>query len=328
MGHLFDWNQIAGAAPRHFGDPRRELEAARSTAALCPLGHFGLLRFSGGDAGAFLQGQLTCDLNQVTPSGARFGGYCTPKGRLLADFLLFATPQEYLMHLPAELSAPIAGRLRKFVLRSRVSIESETGLRTLGVAGPGAVDLLRQTIGEPPRMPLELVHYGRVVLLRLPGAGFLVLAPMAEITQMWDRLAQKAVPAGTDCWDWLQIRAGIPWITGATQEQFVPQMVGLDAIGGVSFQKGCYPGQEIVARAHYLGEVKRRLCSGHADDSARAGDTLVLAGRSCGTVVNAAPAPGGGSDLLAVVQIGAETEDLWLRSADGSGVKVSPLIFV
>lgn len=330
MGHPYDWNHVAdaarGAPHAHFGNPGRELEAARSRAVVCPLSHFELLRFSGADAQTFLQAQLTCDVLQVTPTAARYGGYCTPKGRLIADFLLMRTPQAYLMHLPADSRPVLAERLRKFVLRSRIIIEPETGLRAIGIAGPDAVALLRQTVGEPPRQSLESVHYPGATLLRLPAAAFLVIAPQADIAGLWDVFARKATAAGMDCWNWLQIRAGIPWVTAATREQFVPQMVALDAIGGVDFQKGCYPGQEIVARTHYLGKVKRALRFGHGEGPAVAGDALFSEdGQSRGMVVNAAPAPEGGTDLLAVVQTNVDGDQLRLRSADGPGVRISEL---
>lgn len=327
MGHPYDWNQIAdgghGAPHAHFGDPRRELEAAQTGAVVCPLSHFELLRFSGADAQTFLQAQLTCDVLKVTPTAARYGGYCTSKGRLIADFLLMRTPQAYLMHLPAESGAVLAERMRKFVLRAKVQIGRETALRAIGIAGPDAVALLQQSVGESPRLPLESVQYPATTLLRLPGGAFLAIGPELDVAGLWDVLVRQATPAGMDCWNWLQIRAGIPWITAATREQFVPQMVALDAIGGVDFQKGCYPGQEIIARTRYLGEVKRGLYSGHCDGPAAAGDALLSTdGQSRGMVVNAAPAQGGGSDLLAVVQTGMDGDLLRLGGADGPGVSI------
>ena len=328
MGHPYDWNQIAeagnGAPHAHFGDPRRELDAARTGAVVCPLSHFELLHFAGADAQSFLQAQLTCDVLQVTPTAARYGGYCTPKGRLIADFLLLRTPQAYLMHLPAESGAVLAGRLRKFVLRAKVEIGRETALRAIGIAGPDAVALLQQSVGESPHLPLESVQYPGAMLLRLHGGAFLAIAPQPDIAGLWEVLAHQATPAGMDCWNWLQVRAGIPWITAATREQFVPQMVALDAIGGVDFEKGCYPGQEIVARTHYLGEVKRALRFGHGQGAAAAGDVLLSTdGQSRGTVVNAAPAPDGGYDFLAVVQTGMDGGPLRLRGADGPAVRIS-----
>jgi folate-binding protein YgfZ len=160
------------------------------------------------------------------------------------------------------------------------------------------------------------------VFVRLPGGLFVVLAPAADLPVLWASLSREARPCGTAAWEWLQVRAGIPWITMATQDQFVPQMTGLDALGGVSFDKGCYPGQEIVARTHYLGEVKRRLRRGHSAAAAQAGDLLLADGQNRAVVLTAAPAPQGGHDLLAVAQDSAG-ERLALRSADGPPVALS-----
>ena len=329
MGNASDWNQVAGpfsgAVQANFGDVARELGAARSGAFVSPLAHFDLLRFSGADAFSFLQGQFTCDLQQITPTRAQYGGYCSPQGRLLASFLLMLTPQGYLMLLPAELSESTAARLKKFILRSQVSIGHEQGVRAIGLGGPGAAAVLGKLIGQPPGRPLEMVLYPSATLLRLPGDAFVALVASAEIEAVWNSIASLAVPAGSGAWDWLQVRSGIPWITAPTQDQFIPQMAGLDAIGGVSFDKGCYPGQEIVARTHYLGEVKRQLRAGHVDDVAQAGDRLFAHGQSRAVVVNAATSPDGGSDLLAVAQVAADGEVLHLRADPGAQVRLSAI---
>ena len=304
MGNLIDWTQIVSlgaAALPHFGDPQREFEAARCGAAVIPVTNFALLRFDGRDAHAFLQGQLTCDVDQVTRHHAQFGGYCTPKGRLLANFLLMSIAQGYLMYLPVDVVESVVDRLRKFVLRSDVKIEREHGLRALGLAGPDAPALLQQEMGTLPQSRLAVAHHARASVVRLPGDSFLVVATTDDMAAFWETLSAGAVPVGTECWNWLQIEAGVPWITAPTQDQFLPQMIGLDAIGGVSFAKGCYTGQEIVARTHYLGEVKRKLCRGRASVAVRAGDALLATGEQCGTVLNAAVVPGEGSSLLAVV---------------------------
>lgn len=324
MNHEIDWNAIArGLAPLrpHQDNPQVELLAARDAAILSSLEHYRLLQFSGKDAREFLQNQLTCDLLQLGPNAATYGGYCSPKGRLVANFLLFRTPDAYLMWLPAGLIDDLALRLRKFVLRSRVEITAASGLHTIGLAGPGAAGILGEVVGEPPHHALEQVHYPDLTLTRLSGNGFLLTVPVEKLAQVGADLAGKALPAGTAAWDWTAIQSGIAWITPGTQEQFIPQMIGLDALGGVSFQKGCYPGQEIVARARYLGEVKRHLRFGHCESEARTADALVdAAGQARGIVVNAAPAPGTGVDVLAVVVRDAGTE---LRLGDAAGPRVT-----
>ncbi len=325
MGNMIDWNNIVslGAATiPDFGDPKREFDAARAGATVTPVTDFELLRFHGSDAGTFLQGQLTCDLDQVASDQAQFGGYCTPKGRVLANFTLLSTSQGYLMHLPADVAASVADRLRKFVLRSDVKIERESGLHVLGLAGPEVPALLKRDLGTPPQRRLAVAPHARASILRLPGGSFLVLAASAEMPALWQALATRAVPAGAQCWNWVQIQAGMPWITTATQDQFLPQMIGLDTIGGVSFDKGCYTGQEIVARTHYLGEVRRKLHLGRTRGSARAGDALLSGDEQCGTVLNVATVPGDESVLLAVVSAHADDRSM-VRIASGEAVVLS-----
>lgn len=147
---------------------------------------------------------------------------------------------------------------------------------------------------------------------------------------LWRQLAALARPAGYPAWEWLTIRAGLPVITAATSDQFVPQTANLDALGGVNFQKGCYTGQEIVARTQYLGRLKERLTLAHVDGASPApGDRLysaVFGEQSCGAVVNVAPAPGGGHDLLAVLQNAArDSGEVRLGAVDGRRLALLPV---
>ncbi|HEX4985775.1 MAG TPA: hypothetical protein VFV71_06850, partial [Burkholderiales bacterium] len=304
MGNLIDWDRIAApgvTALPDFGDPVREFEAARSGVAVSPATRFGQLLVHGADAASFLQAQLTCDVDRLAPGQAGFGGYCTPKGRLLATFVVVRVAQGYLMHLPADTAEDIAARLRRFVLRARVKIETDSGWRVLGIAGPGTGALIGGQFGVRLESSFAAAAGADATVVRLPGEACVAFAPAQSAGTLWQALASQAVAAGDDCWAWVQIRSRMPWISAATQDQFLPQMVGLDAIGGVSFGKGCYPGQEIVARARYLGEVRRRLWDGTASGVAHAGDTLESGGQPVGTVLTAAPLPSGGSALLAVV---------------------------
>ena len=178
---------------------------------------------------------------------------------------------------------------------------------------------------------------GAATLLGLPGHRFVVLAPNGDTeghtesdTPLLARFATVATPAGFEVWRWLTIRAGTPVITAATQDAFVAQAANLDLLGGIDFQKGCYTGQEIIARTQYLGRLKERTYLFHADTAeANAGDRIyssAFEGQPCGTVINAAPAPEGGSDLLAVLQIAAaEKADARLHAPDGPRLAPLPL---
>jgi folate-binding protein YgfZ len=296
-----------------FGDPAAELRAAASGSIVCPLTHLGVLEFSGADAEAFLQGQLSCDVQGLAQGHATLGAYCTPKGRMLADFYLLRGAEGFSMVLPRSLIEAIQKRLRMFVLRSKVTVvdASETKV-LLGAAGPLAPAALPQ--------PIEI-----------PQRRFLAIAQADEIDSVWSKLSGTLTPVGTAAWEWLDIRSGVPIIVPETQDQLVPQMANLELIGGVSFTKGCYTGQEIVARSQYLGKVKRRmyLAKLEGGSAPRPGEPLFsddLGDQASGLVVNAQPAPDGGVDLLAVAQVNSrESSVVRVGSSTGPALRFEPL---
>jgi folate-binding protein YgfZ len=203
------------------------------------LSRYGLLAVIGADARAFLHAQLTNDIASLPSDRAALAGWCTAKGRLLASMLVIPSPQGFLLQLARDLAPAIAKRLSMYVLRSKVKISDvsdawaqygvwDAALKVAGVAWDGDVATVR-------------VDERRS--LRIGPADKLSLAPTKP----------------EDAWTLEEIRAGRPLISAATQDRFVPQMINFEALGAVSFQKGCYPGQEIVARAQYRGEVKRRM---------------------------------------------------------------------
>ena len=243
-----------------------------------------MLQDAGDDARAFLHAQLTNDVEHLAPGQARYAGWCSAKGRLLATFLVIPFAGGFLLQLSRDLAPAVAKRLSMFVLRSRVKVSDATEQWSeLGVWGPGA--------GEP----LSVSESHGAITVRIDADRALVLAS----AQAGDRFAPNAAQE-----DWMlaEVRAGRALIAQATQDQFVPQMVNLELAGGVDFRKGCYPGQEIVARAQYRGTVKRRMVRLRgaflqpgqelfSDDSP---------GQASGTVVNAA-----GDESLAVLQVSA-----------------------
>jgi hypothetical protein len=315
-----------------FSDPAAELAAARDAAVISDLGALASLRVAGADAEPFLQGQLTSDVAALTPGSAQYSAWCSPKGRVLTNFLLRRIDaQSFVLLLPEPLLAPIRKRLGMFVLRSRVTIEDASDATArIGIGGPAAAGCVESAFGTvPPLLRFEAIAEG--ALAALPGGRFMGLVAPERARALWGRLAECAKPAGFPCWQWLTIRAGVPVILPATQDQFIPQMINWDVLGGVSFQKGCYSGQEIVARTQYLGRLKERLVLAHVDLGAppEAGARAFSASfgdQACGTVINAAPAPGGGSDLLAVCQIAAATSgDLRLNAPDGPALVLLPL---
>jgi hypothetical protein len=298
----------------------------------CELSQQGLISFSGEEAQNFLHNQLSCDVAGLAPDRSTYGAYCTPKGRMLASFLLWRAAQGYFMQLPSSLREPVQKQLSKFILRSKVKAEDASGSWVkFGVAGEGASPFMEKTFGWIPQTSHEVLHLPDLMLLRLPSDRFEIVASQHKAPEILEALTDTRRLAGPGHWAWLDIRAGIPIITPATQEAFVPQMVNLDLIGGVSFEKGCYPGQEIVARMHYRGTLKQRMVLTHiaGTDSPQPGDKLYSADfgeQACGTIVNAAHSPEGGYDALAVIQIASAGKgNVRWRSSGGPALKQLPL---
>jgi folate-binding protein YgfZ len=336
-----DWQQfltqqgaiIDAGVVRHFGDLAADLRAAEQDTVLCELGQFGTLRASGEDAQSFLQNMLSNDIREVDAGRAQLSSLNTPKGRMLATMLIWRDGDDYLMQLPRALCEPLRKKLSMYVLRAKVKIsDASDELVVLGVGGGNAQEILQGQFGELPQLTLGFAVAGQAGVLRFSDTRFQVSAAASAAPALWQALARHAQPAGSACWDWLCIRAGIPVILPQTQEQFVPQMANLELLGGVNFKKGCYPGQEIVARMQYLGKPKRRMYLAHVagaqlDGGAvpQPGDELFSAdmeGQACGMIVNAAPAPGGGYDMLAVVQTAShEVQAVHWKSLQGEALQ-------
>ncbi|HEX4763369.1 MAG TPA: folate-binding protein [Usitatibacter sp.] len=293
-------------------DARAQTRAARDGTIVADLSHNALIEVTGDDATEFLHAQFTNDVQALAAGGAQWNGWCSAKGRLLATFLLVKRAQGYLMLLPAEIAAPIAKRLGMFVLRSKVKIaDASARFARFGVAGKDAAAVAATSPDA----------------IALGDGRFVVIVPVAEADATRERLAACAMPVGRDAWEWTSIQAGIPTIVAATQEAFVPQMANFDLVGGVSFRKGCYPGQEIVARTQYRGILKRRMALAHvAGDAPAAGQKVysrAFGDQAAGEVVSAAPAPEGGADLLVVAQIESLRDgDLHLDSPEGAPVAI------
>ncbi|MCP5278764.1 MAG: folate-binding protein YgfZ [Thiobacillus sp.] len=323
--------RLENDAVAHFGDAPGELAAAASQTVLADLSNYGLIGFAGEEAQTFLHAQITNDLRGLRENTAVFAGYLSPKGRMLANFLVMKRGGDLLVMLPASLREAIQKRLSMFILRSKVKArDASAEWVRLGLAGPDAARLAVEALGTSlPEGIMGMAHNDKAFVLRLGDDRFdLFLAPEAA-RDMWKMLAATARPVGAPAWDWLLINAGIPAVLPATQDHFVPQMANMEVLGGVSFSKGCYPGQEIVARSQYLGKVKRRLFLAHVDAPAHPGDELYApepADQSCGLVANAAPAPGGGWDALVVaLSPSVEAGVVHLKARDGTKLAFRPL---
>jgi hypothetical protein len=314
-----------------FGRPLTAAELAEGFVA--PVTDLGIIAVAGGDAASFLHNQLTNDVEHLGQTEARLAGYCTPKGRLQATFLYWRDAEAVYLQLPRSIQAPLQKRLSMFVLRAKAKLRDATFeapfAAVLGLGGAKAETALRRHVAALPEAPLGKVTGESGTVIRLHDAfkapRYLWLTTVGSATAALPALAGELALGGKQAWELAAIHAGVPQITAATQEQFVPQMVNLELLGGVNFKKGCYPGQEIVARSQYLGKLKRRTALATVENAAaHAGDEVYAMedpGQPCGMVVNAAPNGLGGADLLVEMKLGALGEDVRHGAAGGPALR-------
>jgi folate-binding protein YgfZ len=305
-------------------------DLALSTPVAVRLADWGVIRAKGDDAGAFLNGQLTQEALKLDVGQARLAGYCSPKGRLLASFVMWrSAPDEILLACSADLLATTLKRLSMFVLRARCKLtDASAEIALWGVALPG---LLRDDAVHPiPASPYATSAVGNGTAIRLAdaaGATRLLWAAPADATPPW------APTSSADVWNWLEVQSGVPRIVAGTAEAFVPQMINLELVGGVNFQKGCYPGQEIVARSQYRGTLKRRMVLAEGTAAAAAGSEVFAAadpGQPAGQIVLSAslPHPEGGVRHAALIEVKRALTDageLHLGAVDGPLMRLREL---
>ena len=294
-----------------------------TTDGLVALSHWGLIRARGADAVAFLQGQLTNDVVTLGLAQARLAGFCSAKGRLQASFVVWKlADDELLLACAASVLPATLKRLSMFVLRARCKLTDATPeLRLLGVAGPTATGWTK----DLPIWARREIEGGS--LLRLPDVAGV---PRGLIALDAAQLLPQAPALALDAWRLLEVCSGIPFIEAATVDQFVPQMLNYEIVGGVDFQKGCYPGQEVVARSQYRGTIKRRMFLFECDTPVAAGQDVFHsgdAGQPAGMVVNAAPLldRAGCAALVEVKLAALESGSLHVGDAKGEALRLVAL---
>jgi tRNA-modifying protein YgfZ len=328
------WTKELATNGEHYGnapdDLIRELVAVRDGAVISPLLDQGLIQATGEEAASFLHNLLTNDVNHLLPGQARVAGLCSPKGRLMADFVIWHDGDKLMLKLTADILPAILKKLSMYVLRSKVKLADASAEKVLFGLSASTPEDLANIVGEPvPPFAILAIEGGTVIGLDPNRA--LVCADATTAPALWARLAAKATPVGLAAWRLSEIRAGRPRIVAATQEAFVPQMVNFDqpTLGGVSYTKGCYPGQEVVARSHYLGKIKRHMFRALLETEAPPGTHVFAPGtesQHCGELVTVTPSPEGGYECLVVVQTSAmEAGDVRVGSLDGQKLRFQSL---
>lgn len=313
---MTDWNahlqQLGAHRPSErridFGDPD-QARRAHDESVLVPLVHLAILEVAGADAERFLQGQTSAQLSLAQGDFAAPTAFCTAKGRMLANAQLLRIDEErYWLLLDRDLLDPLRAHLAKFAVFYKAEIQPRDDLALIGLIGHEAPALVATRLDMTPPTTWQQVNRGKRVVLRHPGRcpRLVLCLTQADAIQTWDTLARNAAPVGNAVWQLHDIQAGLTWLNTAHQDSYLPQMINWEALGGISFKKGCYTGQEVVARAHFRGQVKKRLARGQLDGGTlpEIGTAVLDAeGKSQGEVVAAAIDGYGQAEVLAVLTI-------------------------
>ena len=294
------------------------------------LTHLGIIRAVGEDAVKFLQGQLTQDVAQLDLSQARLAAFCNARGRMQASFVLFKrSPEEVLLVCSRDLLAATLKRLSMFVMRAKAKLsDASDDFLLYGVTGTAIYSIAASTQTAWTKVDIDAAN----LIFLYPGAG--------QARTLWCAPTGSPAPEGEpidlSMWNWLEVQSGIAMISQPVFESFVPQMLNYESVGGVNFKKGCYPGQEIVARSQFRGTLKRRAYLVHTDAAPAPGQEVFHAQdgeQPCGLVAVAAAHPAGGFDAIVSIQTAAATDAaahsserrLTLGSPTGSALALLPL---
>jgi tRNA-modifying protein YgfZ len=284
---------------------------------VAPLPDLGLLAVSGAEAAKFLHAQLTNDVEHLQPGTARWSGYCSVKGRLLSTFRNWRDDEAILLTVARPLADALRRKLSMFVLRAKAKVEDRSdSVVIFGLLGNRVGDAAASAFALPLPGADGSASAGGCHLVGMPGVDadgaqaprWLLVVPADRAVHAWRAARAAAEPAASVWWRRTEVLTAVPRVVPATHEQFVPQMLNFESVDGVNFRKGCYPGQEVVARSQYLGKLKRRMFVAHGSGIApEPGSDVVPAGGGapCGQVVMAAPDGAGGFDALFESQVAA-----------------------
>lgn len=320
-----------------FSDEAENNFKADNNDIICDLSQFSTIVVAGEDAADFMQGQFTNDIKLVTANNSQLNAFCNNKGRTTANFRLFQHQQNYFFSVKSNLVEQCIAHLQNYILRAQVVIQDvSTQLVHLGISGSNAEKLLSSFVKITDSNIDHVSFNENYVVIRIASAQtdiprYEVFCTFEHAKAVWESVSAQAEIVNSSSWDYLNIQAGLPFIDADSSEEFVPQMINMDLINGISFTKGCFTGQEIVARMHYLGKLKKRCFKIHiaSDEKPASGESLFAenakAGKNTGMIIQAEKNPETGYDALAVIQIADTESKLFLKDADGALVTVRQL---
>jgi len=308
-----DWKAFLSAQNTQFTELTNTQEEM-----LFDLSGRGIIKVSGEDAESFLQNQLSNDIKNVTEIVHQASAWCSPKGRIIVTFQIFKRGDSFYLNFSADLLEHVIKKLHMYVMMSKVTLEDVTdSMVHFGYAGE-----LQKILSDAPSASGQTTQHGNLSILRIAGD-----IPRYEIfsdtdnngindaKQLWEQCAESATTINSNGWDYLNILAGLPEISEASSEAWIPQMVNYIAVGGVDFKKGCYPGQEVVARLNYLGKTKRRMyhLQINTNQLPAIGENISSdSDKAAGKLLNVAINPAGKVEALAILKIAEADKTLML----------------
>jgi len=282
------------------------LSTTSKTTQVIPLVHQKVLSIAGPDTEKFLQGQLTCDVSEVFDRGSVLGAHCNIKGHMLSLFRIIKKADDQVwLRMHHEIFSSAADNLKKYMIFSKAEAEDVNAeVSGIGLIGPGAQALIEQLFEQSPTEDNSILSLSNGVVVRVPGNRYEIWMETPALVELINNLPDEVGLGSTDSWVLSEIDAAIPDLRAETQEAFIPQMTNFQAVGGVSFKKGCYTGQEIITRLQHRGQLKRPMYIAEvtATDQPQAGQQISSPDKpKAGQVVIAAPCGENRYRLLAVV---------------------------
>lgn len=321
------WTEfLAQSAPRKSASLGTNWQAELAHGYVCSPQLNGLLQVEGEDAAQFLHNQLTNDVLRLNPQHARLAGYCNNKGRMLASFLTWQYEGKYFLQLPHNLLPSLQKKLQMYVLRAKAKLsDASASTVCINLGGEMASQFLAQWFAPFSEVLSKQDHADPAMgfVIRLPDslgqAHYQWRMPEAGARALWPQLSAALPYVEEEIAELIAVHSGVASIRAETVEKFVPQMINFELVGGINFKKGCYPGQEIVARSQYLGKLKRRLYLAHSAQALEIGDDIFSDAdpeQACGMVVNLAHNPAGGTDCLVELKVALAESRLTPRTVN------------
>ncbi len=333
-----NWKQYLQTNGVQHSNDAADNQKADNVDIICDLSSFSVLVIAGDDAASFMQGQFTNDVEAVNEENSQLSAICNIKGRMIANFRLFKHQQNYFISLKSDLVEQSIKHLQNYILRAHVAIQDVSEqLIHIGISGDHATDLLSPFIKNINSEIDSITHNDNYIVICVASLHgkekprYEIFCSVEHAIALWEKVSEQAEVVNSSSWDYLNIQAGIPFIDANTSEEFVPQMANMELINGVSFTKGCFTGQEIVARMHYLGKLKKRCykININTDSKPETGDKLFAenarAGQNTGAIISVEKNPESGYDALAVIQIADTGSKLFLNDENGPVVTVKEL---